>query len=168
MPTVKKWGPQRTRGLTLRQKLDFYSMPEPNSGCLLWLASHSKAMGYGHLYWDGKVQPAHRLSWLDIKGPIPKGLFALHKCDNPGCINPDHLFLGDHQANSDDKLSKGRWGGGVGQKNRHNKLTPEDVIAIRASTETSGPLKKFYGVSATVINQIKRGKLWKSIPKEQT
>ena len=160
MSSVLRCHAHHTRGLTLAQKLDFYSMPEPNSGCQLWLGAHTKRMGYGTIFWEEQIVPAHKASWESINGPVPMGLLVLHKCDNPACINPNHLFLGTHKDNSDDKIEKGRRPSFDGTRNGRNKLSEADVLAIRHSSETSGPLKKRYGVSATVINHIKRGKLW--------
>ena len=57
---------------------------------------------------EGRLQVAHRLSWTEANGPIPDGLYALHKCDNPSCINPDHLFLGTYSDNLRDAWAKGR------------------------------------------------------------
>jgi hypothetical protein len=81
--------------------------PANGSACWPWIAS-KKSDGYGHFFFGGRMDTAHRASWMLFRGPIPTGLFVLHKCDNPSCVNPDHFFLGDHQANADDKMRKGR------------------------------------------------------------
>lgn len=64
--------------------------------------------GYGRIQWDGRTQNAHRISWIIQKGTIPQGLQVLHKCDNPPCVNLEHLFLGTHNDNIADKMKKGR------------------------------------------------------------
>jgi hypothetical protein len=78
-------------------------IPEPNTGCWLW-EGPVNFFGYG-LSHHSRV---HRLAWEEANGPIPDGLFVLHRCDVPSCCNPDHLFLGTHQDNADDKKRKGR------------------------------------------------------------
>ncbi len=81
--------------------------PAYGSSCWLWTAAKCSS-GYGNFFFEGRVQQAHRASWLMFNGAIPDSLFVLHRCDNPACVNPDHFFLGDHQANADDKMAKGR------------------------------------------------------------
>lgn len=76
--------------------------------CWPWLGCLS-TMGYGRA---GKKGYAHRLAWRLMRGPIPAGHYVLHRCDNPPCCNPSHLFLGDAAANARDMAAKGRVGGG--------------------------------------------------------
>jgi hypothetical protein len=84
-------------------------IPEPNSGCLLWTGRYGRH-GYG-TYGGGRIgerRQAHRVVWEDVNGPIPDGLFVLHRCDVRGCVNPDHLFLGTAKDNTRDMMAKGR------------------------------------------------------------
>ncbi len=83
------------------------SIPEPMSGCWLWLRARIPE-GYGHIAVDGKNLGAHRVSYETFVGPIPDGLWVLHRCDTPPCINPRHLFLGTHKQNVADSAAKGR------------------------------------------------------------
>lgn len=69
---------------------------------------------YGSFYYGGRSELAHRVSWLISRGPIPEGLWVLHRCDNPGCVNPDHLFLGTQTDNMQDCARKGRAEGAQG------------------------------------------------------
>ena len=91
----------------LAQKLFERQIPEPNSGCWLWLL-YCDEDGYGKMHYNYKKHLAHRLSYEAFIGPIPEGLDVCHKCDVPSCINPDHLWLGDAKANADDMVRKGR------------------------------------------------------------
>jgi hypothetical protein len=97
-----------------------------------------------------------------------KDLCVLHSCDNPPCHNPDHLFLGTHQDNADDKMAKGRWRGGdcKGEKNSNSKLTWKKVEEIRAryipGVVTQAVLAKEYGVSVPQISYIVNNKKWKT------
>lgn len=81
---------------------------KPNLGCCwLWLGRPTPR-GYGQHRWEGKMMRAHRVAWLVSVGPIPAGLFVLHHCDNPPCVNPAHLWLGTHDDNMRDRQEKGR------------------------------------------------------------
>tara|TARA_R100001530_G_C4319841_1_gene155421 strand:+ start:2950 stop:3345 length:396 start_codon:yes stop_codon:yes gene_type:complete len=75
--------------------------------CILFVGSKDKD-GYGHLTYKRKVYKAHRFAWTHAYGIIPKGMYVLHKCDNPPCVNPDHLYLGDQLDNVRDMDLKGR------------------------------------------------------------
>lgn len=78
-----------------------------NSNCIVW-DGYVNEKGYGRRHYNGKFWLVHRLEWTMINGDIPEGMGVLHKCDNPPCINIDHLFLGTNKDNVDDRVSKGR------------------------------------------------------------
>lgn len=98
--------------IPLRERLEKHTLPEPMSGCWLWDGNSYHEFGYGLVSYKGKQYATSRLAWMAYRGPITKGMHVLHKCDNPTCLNPDHLFLGTHQDNVADMIRKGRHGGG--------------------------------------------------------
>lgn len=84
----------------------FQKVVKEVDGCWNWTAStYGK---YGQFNPGEGITSSHRFSWMHHNGEIPQGLFVLHKCDNPICVNPNHLFLGTHQDNMDDMMNKGR------------------------------------------------------------
>lgn len=147
-------------------------IPEPNSGCWLWYGRPRGSNDYGSINRDGKPIAAHRASWELVNGAVPNGLFVLHECDNSSCVNPEHLFLGTHQDNSDDKVFKGRHSRGAahsaakknparGVANGNSKLTESDVLAIRALNISQRKIAAMYGVTQSLISNIKRREIWK-------
>lgn len=96
------------RGWPISRRLEYRSVPEPNTGCLLWTASVD-GCGYGTIRCGEKVLRAHRVAWEVENGPIPDGLLVCHTCDTPCCINTKHLYLGTDQTNMEDRAA--RWRG---------------------------------------------------------
>jgi len=94
------------------ERLAGNSVPEPNTGCLLWLGTVNRK-GYGRIGVNKKAYFTHRVAWECTFGPIPSDKWVLHKCDQPSCIRPDHLFLGTHADNMADMEQKGRARRGV-------------------------------------------------------
>lgn len=96
-----------------RDELESRSIPEPNSGCFIWLGA-ARGEGYGvvrlgsNLDGTRRLEGASRLMWKIVNGPIPEGKIICHRCDNPFCINLDHLFVGTFADNSQDCVKKGR------------------------------------------------------------
>lgn len=112
----------------------------------------------------GRNHLAHRLSYDMHKGSIPSDMCVCHKCDNPKCVHPDHLFLGTKADNSADKCTKGRQSRLKGAANGQSKLTDTDVRAIRqAEGVTQGALASKYGVHQSLISLVKSGKIWTHI-----
>ena len=114
------------------------------------------------MFWNSKKQViAHRVSYEIYIGEIPKELCVLHTCDQPSCVNPNHLFLGTHQENMTDKKNKGRVFKKKPEENNTTKLTWDLVNKIRETSGTHRELGKLFGVSHTNIGYIKRNKIWK-------
>lgn len=86
-------------------------LPHPRTGCWMWVGARASGV-YGSFTLNDRTVQAHRFSWEAHNGPVPDGFHVLHKCDQPVCVNPDHLFLGDHTANMRDRLAKGRYRNG--------------------------------------------------------
>lgn len=157
----------KSQGLSATVVERFWSKVIKTEGCWGWLRSKNKA-GYGKLgrgsRGDGWIF-AHKVSWILHYGPIPAGKCVLHKCDNPECTRPDHLFLGTQLDNIKDMNRKGRHKSNSeaisGEKCYRAKLTPEQVIEIRSRTETRKELAKQFGVGRHIIDCIKAGKTWK-------
>lgn len=135
-------------------------MPEPMSGCWLWEAGCCKD-GYAKFHLDGESIRGHRAAWLIYRGSIPDGIQVLHRCDNPPCVNPDHLFLGTHIDNARDKAAKGRAPGMRGESNPLSRITRAEAQSIATDNVRSiQEMAAQHGVSAAAISKIRSGKLW--------
>ena len=134
--------------------------------CWEWKASKRNKQGYGCFSMNRKNESAHRVAWELINGKIPKGIHVLHRCDNTGCVNPVHLFLGTHQDNMRDRDKKERRTPAIGSNHGLAKLTEKDIPEIRKlfGKLSMRKIAKLYGVSDTIINYIKIGKTWRHIP----
>lgn len=162
---MRKMGVTRT----LAERFHERHIPEPNTGCWLWMGAVT-SKGYGQIRRSGKqgeVIQAHAASWEIATGSaIPSGMVVCHRCDNPPCVNPAHLFLGTHQDNSDDKWRKGRANIPVGQRVHCATLSDADVPkvleALRAGRAHRSIAAEF-GVKVGVISHIKTGRSWKHI-----
>lgn len=132
------------------------------TGCWLWTAStHSK--GYGQIKWPKQRWqiPAHRLSFLIHKGEIPDGLQVCHTCDNPRCVNPEHLFAGTSGDNHADMVSKDRHL--KGERSPRAKLddgTVREILQALQDGKSQRTIASMYGVGQMTISRIKRGERW--------
>lgn len=140
--------------------------PEPNSGCWLWTGS-AHSFGYGFFHMEGKTQRAHRVSFQLHCGPIESGMCVLHECDNPYCVNPDHLRLGTQADNVHDCVKKGRASYPLsGPAPRCLKLTAEKVREIRQKRNDGATTKQLavaYNVDRSMIRRICKGVVWKNV-----
>ena len=128
------------------------------NGCWQWRA-HTDKDGYGILPGANQNTRSHRLSYEIHIGEIPKEMIVCHHCDNPGCVNPDHLFVGTPKDNAHDALQKGRHY--IGEKNGRSKLTVEKAKEILNSDMNGQKLADKFGVNRSTINNVKRGVTWK-------
>lgn len=143
--------------------------------CWLWRASFTRG-GYGQFTvprggrWI--TRRAHRVAWTLTNGPIRDGLYVCHRCDNPPCCNPAHLFLGTHHDNVKDMDAKGRRVTKVraGEAASNAKLRETDVARIRALYATNlfpqSQLAELYELSQTGVSAIIRGQSWAATSKD--
>lgn len=135
--------------------------------CWLWNAAKHKD-GYGRFYFNNRNQRAHRIAWILTNGDIELGLNVCHKCDTPLCVNPNHLFLGTHSDNTNDKVSKGRARGGMlkGEKNPNAVVDNQTVFAIRSRIRQGVSVKdirKEFKVTNDIVYDIKNNKTWRHL-----
>lgn len=135
------------------------------NGCHVWTGGHSN-FGHGLIHLDGKRRiGAHVFAYLHFVGPIPEGLFVCHRCDNPPCVRPDHLFVGTAADNNRDRANKGRSNPAVGERSGHAKLTWDGVAAIRERYAHGGirykDLAAQYGVDEGTIKSVIQAKSWR-------
>jgi hypothetical protein len=127
--------------------------------CWEWTGSVNEH-GYGKLAIKSKVgAKAHRLSWEINCGPIPDGACVLHKCDNPPCVNPSHLFLGTKKDNTHDMRAKGRMvppPTHYGEKHHNSKLSDAERLVVIHSNERVAALAERYGMAVGTIYQIRK------------
>lgn len=130
------------------------------TGCWNWTGSRSNGR-YGKFSVNNRTISTHRASYEAHRGPIPAGMLVCHRCDNPVCINPDHLFLGTDAENMADKMKKGRHRTPRGADVVTSRLTEADVIAIRSATGSKqSEIAREYGVDASLISLIRSNKRW--------
>ena len=138
----------------------------PFSGCWFWTGG-TVGSGYGIAHDQGKHRLIHRAMWERTNGAIPAGMFVLHRCDVPCCVNPAHLFIGSILDNNRDRESKGRGGQltGASHKRPTAKLNAAQVEEIKKRLENpyhgiGNALAKEYGISQAVISGIRHGTGW--------
>lgn len=158
----------------------FWSKIKKGEGCWEW-AGAKHVFGYGMFRFRGKAQTAHRVAWILSGGDISNGMCVLHRCDNPACCNPEHLFVGTNADNMRDKIEKGRGRVGVGERHKSKthpesvsrgeangraKLKQADVIEIRelylSGNHSYVQLARIYHVAKTTIQALLEGRTWQS------
>lgn len=138
-----------------------------SNGCWIW--GNIKPGNYAMLHENGKTIHMTHVFWGLAYGPIPHGLQALHDCpncqDDTRCVNPDHLWLGTHQDNMDDKEAKGRGHQLSGEKCWAAKLNKESALEVRRRYKLGLGVKlaREYGVTPVAILKIVKRKSWKNI-----
>lgn len=128
--------------------------------CWIWSACKANN-GYGKTVLHGKPLSAHVASYRLFKGDVPKGMVVMHKCDNPSCVNPEHLVLGTPKDNVDDMLQKGRQC--CGESRANSQLKSWMIPEIIRSNEKHAQIARRLGVSATAVSFARKGRTWKHI-----
>jgi hypothetical protein len=149
-------------GATVAERLRYYT-GETNAvtGCINW-TGFTNANGYGVMNVRGKLKRSHRVAYeLHHGKPIPAGKLACHKCNNPSCINPNHIYLGGYQDNANDRVRAGRQA--KGSTCSAAKLSESDVARIRqllATSERQSVIATRFDVKPNTISNIKTGRCW--------
>jgi len=143
------------------------SFPSDINSCWIWTASCDKD-GYPFFHMNNKMIKGHRFSYLIHNQDTVTdfdSLYICHTCDNPPCVNPNHLYLGTHQINMNDRGLKNRTHHHIGSANGRSKLNDDIVRQIRLDlqTETVACVAKRYNVGATTIMNVKLGETWSHV-----
>jgi len=155
---------QRTTLIRLAQRLWARVEKSPEADGCWTFTGYRTAFGYGQIgFGRGVVLYTHRASWMVTHGPIPDGLFVLHKCDNPPCVRPDHLYLGDDLDNGRDMRVRDRW------HTSRLKLAEAEVYTIRgdlAHGDSYRSIGRRFGISHNHVSRIARGQSWRWLDAE--
>jgi len=142
----------------------FWSRVHKTDTCWLWMGTITTG-GYGRIQVNCKLICTHRLSWEMRYGKIPKGMFALHKCDVPNCVNPNHLYIGTTQDNMNDKVNRGR--SPRGESHGNNRLKESQIRSIRKINSfdifTQAEIGKIFSVARETTRDIINKKIWKHV-----
>lgn len=152
----------KLKNLTLLQRLELKTIKH-EGGCWEWQGPFD-TFGHGRTKIFGKMDYIHRFAWRQFFGEIPEGRCVLHRCDNPPCWNPDHLFIGTRVDNTSDMVAKNRQAKGV--TNANAKLTDEIVLQMRSLWSqgwNSVQLGRRFGVTKNTAIAAATGRSWKHL-----
>ena len=152
-----------------RERIYTSSSVNKETECWEWSA-HRNSGGYGTINAGGKVQLAHRLSYRLFKRPIPEGMCVCHRCDNPCCVNPDHLWLATNAENVRDRDEKGRLDCRVGENNGNAKITEVvafDIVELLSEGQGPAEIARKLGVGPGIVYSIKYNRTWKHIDRSR-
>lgn len=150
------------RSWSLAQKLDFRSVFEPRTFCRLWTGG-AAPNGYGTLSYQGVQYYTHHAAWICAHGPIPAGLWVLHKCDVRRCINSEHLYLGTVQDNNNDMVVRKRFRPLRGERSANARFTAGQIVDIRADRRSHRAIAADYAVSHRAIGDVKNYVTWRHV-----
>ena len=142
----------------------FWEKVDKDSECWNWQGC-KLPKGYGQFSYKLKTEQSHRVSWMIHFGDIPDGMHVLHHCDNPGCVRPDHLFIGTNADNKQDMMNKNRQA--KGSRLPHTILSENDITEIRelykTNKYTQKQLGEMFSVDQSNICRIINRSYWKHI-----
>ena len=151
-------GKRPRRDTTMAERIQWWSIPEPNSGCWLWLGTIHSKTGYGGTSdkrTGRKILTAHRASWEAFNGrPVPEAMVVRHRCDVKSCVNPEHLLLGSQRDNIIDAVKR--------DLHKH-KLTDDQVRAIFADPRPQRAVAADFNVTQAHVSRIKRAETWEHL-----
>lgn len=160
------------RNATLFERIDAMTIPEPMSGCWLWIGATGKR-GHGRVKYRGQLVLPYRVNYERFIGPIPPGKMLRHKCDVPFCVNPHHVIPGESVDNVRDMIERSEaWRRSMDTGNRRGeshslaKLTGDSVRQIRTrhtSGESVSAIARSFGVGRMTISAVVSRKTWKHI-----
>lgn len=133
-----------------------------SDGCWAWTGPRNPE-GYGLVSLRGRSERAHRVAWATLRWPLRQGEMVLHRCDNPPCCNPEHLFVGDARTNIIDCRDKGRLPDKRGEAHPQSKLTDDIVRDIRfrlSQGERGTDIARLYGIDKKLVTFVKQGRRW--------
>lgn len=157
-----QWRPKSPINETLAQRLARYITRAGEQECWEW-NGFKNTLGYGRAWWRGTLYLAHRLAWIEANGPIPADMKVLHRCDNPPCCNPTHLFLGTDADNARDRDRKGRLGDRRGEANGHASLSAQQVKQLRKFSGSHAEAGRQFKISDTHVARVRSGAAWPHI-----
>ena len=145
---------------SVAERFHSHCVIDEQTGCWIWMACLGRK-NYGLFGFEGRLQPAHRVSYKLHKGPIPDGLLVMHSCDQPRCVNPEHLSVGTGVDNMQDCVRKGRINRGVQRYNA--KLNDGLVREIRLSSEPHLHVARRLGVDTALVQRVRAGRSWRHV-----
>lgn len=135
----------------------------PEEGCWFW-KEDSVNNWYGTVWFAGRYRPTHQFSYIVHHGPIPRGMFVIHTCDNKGCVHPNHLKLGTRRQNTDEAMERDRYRKGEGVPT--SKLTEKQVLEIRAGYASGSSIRDLmnqFGIADSTVYGVVTHRSWKHI-----